>query len=725
MNIQHALILNIVNNMDRASPVIEDSPDNEALMPASPTIGVISNDFDGPFHSPLIEKIHQELQQIDGRLIFIWGGLPAIAETQLATARVNGWIVVNASEGASRLATLGKPVILISGRDANLPSVLPDNRSGTLEAINHLIEAGHTRIAFVGNLANLDFRERYDVYREVLENNGIAFDPELVVDPHGYDLVKCLDAVVQLLARGVQFEAVFGANDWAAMGAIQALHEAGRHVPNDVAVVGFDDMTAAQYHQPPLSSVRQRPDELGRVALHLLLDQIAGRGTPPLLTRVPTKLIIRDSSRPARSAGDAADRDNRYRTADWQARLKHDLVQVALDPVPLDPVTAPEELWPSIGELIAAIDTLEHGGMPAPISQRVWQQGGELAGGVSALLPVLNLLRLSGYQRIDQLDRRSNERFIDWLIEGQRMIATDTTAQLADQFERQRMAVWHENALLLHFNQAGANPRMLDWMETTPTEWAALGLWNRGDRIAAGELNVTSIYERGHGARPANLSVAAKQFPPFECIPEALKESPEYILKLSPLATATRQWGYIATMERYFAAGYDTIHNRNMYIANVIERTELLDSLSQRQQTLQEAYERERGLAGTIRELGCPLIPLLPGVLLVPLIGALDEHRAEQIIDRVLNGVSQERASHVLLDITGVPIVDTYVAAALIRTAQAASLLGARVIIVGVRPEIAQSIVSLNVDLGKIETRPNLAAAIQPLIRSAAARGLR
>src|SRR4030095_9505845 len=149
-----------MNNLDRASPWNQDSLDNEAIMPTSPTIGVISNDFDGPFHSPLIEKIHQELQQIDGRLIFIWGGPPAIAETQLATARVDGWIVVNASEGASRLANLGKPVILSSGRYANLPSVLPDNRSGTLEAINHLIEAGHTRIAFVGNLANLDFQER-------------------------------------------------------------------------------------------------------------------------------------------------------------------------------------------------------------------------------------------------------------------------------------------------------------------------------------------------------------------------------------------------------------------------------------------------------------------------------------------------------------------------------------------------------------------------------------
>jgi anti-anti-sigma regulatory factor len=306
------------------------------------------------------------------------------------------------------------------------------------------------------------------------------------------------------------------------------------------------------------------------------------------------------------------------------------------------------------------------------------------------------------------------------------MIMADNTAQLADQLERQRMADQNENALLLHFNQTGANPRMLDWMETTAIEWAALGLWDQSSPIlAGGVLNVTSIYERGHGARPANMSVASKQFPPFECIPEALKNAPEYILKLSPLATTTRQWGYIATLEPYFAAGDDMTHNRNMYIATVIERNELLDSLNDRQQTLQAAYERERALASTIRELGCPLIPLLPGVLLVPLIGALDEQRAEQIIDRVLNGVGHERASHVLLDITGVPIVDTYVAAALIRTAQAASLLGARVIIVGVRPEIAQSIVSLNVDLGKIETQPNLAAAIQPLIRLAASRGTR
>jgi hypothetical protein len=180
------------------------------------------------------------------------------------------------------------------------------------------------------------------------------------------------------------------------------------------------------------------------------------------------------------------------------------------------------------------------------------------------LLPALDLLHRSGYQRIDQLDKQAVGRLINWLIECQRMIMADNTAQLADQFEHQRMANLKENALVLHFNQAGANPRMLNWMGTTAIEWAALGLWDQSDPISAGVLNVTSIYERGRGARPANISVASKQFPPGECISEALKNSPEYILKLSALATTTRQWGYIATLEPYFAAGDDMTRNRNM-----------------------------------------------------------------------------------------------------------------------------------------------------------------
>ena len=107
----------------------------------------------------------------------------------------------------------------------------------------------------------------------------------------------------------------------------------------------------------------------------------------------------------------------------------------------------------------------------------------------------------------------------------------------------------------------------------------------------------------------------------------------------------------------------------------------------------------------------------MPGVLLVPLIGTIDDQRASQIIESILEGVSREQVQRVLLDITAVPLIDTQVAAALIRTAQAVALLGARITLVGVRPEIAQSIVGLGIDLGKIDTRATLAAALQDILR--------
>jgi rsbT co-antagonist protein RsbR len=100
-----------------------------------------------------------------------------------------------------------------------------------------------------------------------------------------------------------------------------------------------------------------------------------------------------------------------------------------------------------------------------------------------------------------------------------------------------------------------------------------------------------------------------------------------------------------------------------------------------------------------VRELGSPVIPLLPNVLLIPLIGAIDSSRARQIVEAVLEGVSSHQATTVLLDISGVALVDTQVANSLLQAAQAARLLGAQVVPLGVRPEIAQSIVGLGLDL--------------------------
>ncbi|HEU4328497.1 MAG TPA: PAS domain S-box protein [Roseiflexaceae bacterium] len=117
--------------------------------------------------------------------------------------------------------------------------------------------------------------------------------------------------------------------------------------------------------------------------------------------------------------------------------------------------------------------------------------------------------------------------------------------------------------------------------------------------------------------------------------------------------------------------------------------------------------------AAALAELSTPLIPISDSVVVMPLIGAIDSGRAQQVLTALLHGVAERRARVAILDITGVPVVDTRVADALIQAAQSTTLLGARVVLTGIRPEIAQTLVGLGVDLGRVVTRGTLQAGIQ------------
>lgn len=124
-----------------------------------------------------------------------------------------------------------------------------------------------------------------------------------------------------------------------------------------------------------------------------------------------------------------------------------------------------------------------------------------------------------------------------------------------------------------------------------------------------------------------------------------------------------------------------------------------------------------RDQALQLREISTPIIPLHQGMLVVPLIGTIDSHRAGQIMEILLDGIARQRATVVLLDITGVPMVDTQVANYLIQAARAARLLGSEVVLVGIGPEIAQTIVQLGIDLSDIATRSNLETGIEYALR--------
>jgi rsbT co-antagonist protein RsbR len=145
-------------------------------------------------------------------------------------------------------------------------------------------------------------------------------------------------------------------------------------------------------------------------------------------------------------------------------------------------------------------------------------------------------------------------------------------------------------------------------------------------------------------------------------------------------------------------------------ITKQLERARDLQESEQQLRAMQEQVIRAQ--EATIRELSTPLIPLEAGVVVMPLVGKLDTQRAQQLLERLLEGVVAQRARTVIIDITGVPVIDAEVAGALVRATQAARLLGTRAILSGIRPEVAQWLVTLDINLKELVICSSLQSAL-------------
>jgi len=127
---------------------------------------------------------------------------------------------------------------------------------------------------------------------------------------------------------------------------------------------------------------------------------------------------------------------------------------------------------------------------------------------------------------------------------------------------------------------------------------------------------------------------------------------------------------------------------------------------------LQDSIDAREQLSATVRELSSPVVPVLDGILVMPLIGAIDNERADLLLSSLLSAIEKERASYVIIDVTGVPLIDTHVAKTLLQAARAATLLGTQPVLVGLRPELAQTIVGLGVDFSSLITRTDLQSGV-------------
>jgi DNA-binding LacI/PurR family transcriptional regulator len=270
----------------------------------SQTIGVIS--FDTTLYGPASTLFGIELAAREAGYFVAIASLKAIDRASVVEAyemlmnQSVGGIIVIAPTAPVAMALQNLPpsfpvVAVEGGAAASLPVVAVDQVTGAKLATQHLLDHGHRTVWHVTGPGDwLEAADRESGWRAALEAAGAPAPPTLDGDwsPRaGY-------AAGRMLAARDDVTAVFVANDQMALGLLRAMHEAGRRVPNDVSVVGFDDVPEAAYFMPPLTTIRQDFAEVGRRSLALLLQRLDSLSGPAERQIVPPELVARDSVAP-------------------------------------------------------------------------------------------------------------------------------------------------------------------------------------------------------------------------------------------------------------------------------------------------------------------------------------------------------------------------------------------------------------------------------------------
>jgi DNA-binding LacI/PurR family transcriptional regulator len=242
-------------------------------------IGVVTQEIGDFYGSPIISGVERYLQQKNFFFLTVAHRHdPTLLETYshlLLDRGVEGFITVDTFIDRP----LPLPTVAIPGhhRVEGVTNIVMDHRRGAWLALNHLKELGHNEIGLMkGSDVSPDSEDRWNAIREVAEELGIPVRPELIVQLQGDDSTPQLGYpfAKELLARKRPFTALFAYNDISAIGSIRAFQDAGLRVPEDISVVGFDDIRIAVHNNPSLTTVRQPLQKMGEIAARTLLNRI-------------------------------------------------------------------------------------------------------------------------------------------------------------------------------------------------------------------------------------------------------------------------------------------------------------------------------------------------------------------------------------------------------------------------------------------------------------------
>jgi len=252
-----------------------------------------------PFYSRVLEGIEAELAINNFNLVLhllpnnYKGTLPKM----LREGQVEGVILagVMRPDFIERLRELDIKVVLVDPKITirDFSQVLIDNEHGAFQAVQHLIHSGHRRIGFIsGDLERMSFIQRFKGYKKALLYNKISFEEELVQTGGLEQGYQHMENLLQLKERPT---AIFAANDINGLYAYNAIKDAGLAIPKDISLVGFDDIEMSKISSPPLSTIRVYKEEMGSIAVRILLETLNTEKYKPVTTLVPTRLVERES----------------------------------------------------------------------------------------------------------------------------------------------------------------------------------------------------------------------------------------------------------------------------------------------------------------------------------------------------------------------------------------------------------------------------------------------
>ena len=266
-------------------------------------VGVLVRDLE-PFSTELLKGVARGIHDTGYELVVFSGCGQADDQAgweRRYLSRISGTL----ADGAILVTpgsideTFGTPVVAVdhNAHSSTLPTVDSENLEGAVAATQYLLGLGHRRIGFLAGRSDLESaRLRERGYREALSRAGVAVD-ESLVQVGGYDAATAAEPARRLLELDSRPTAIFAANDVTALETITVAHSLGMSVPDDLSVVGFDNVPESALGEPTLTTVEQPIQEMGREAVRLLLELIEDPLLPPARVILPTRLVVRQSCR--------------------------------------------------------------------------------------------------------------------------------------------------------------------------------------------------------------------------------------------------------------------------------------------------------------------------------------------------------------------------------------------------------------------------------------------